>query len=60
MIKDFVPLADLEDLVFGGWDIFADNAYVAATRPASSTSTLEQLDDELGDQADAGRVRQGT
>ena len=25
MIKDFVPLAGLNDLVFGGWDIFEDN-----------------------------------
>jgi myo-inositol-1-phosphate synthase len=30
MIKDFVPLAGLNDLVFGGWDIFEDNAYQAA------------------------------
>jgi len=30
MIKDFVPLAGLNDLVFGGWDIFEDNAYEAA------------------------------
>ena len=30
MIKDFVPLAGLDDLVFGGWDIFEDNAYEAA------------------------------
>ena len=29
-IKDFVPLAPLESLVFGGWDIFEDNAYEAA------------------------------
>jgi myo-inositol-1-phosphate synthase len=29
-IKDFVPLAELDDLVFGGWDIFEDNAYEAA------------------------------
>ncbi len=25
-IKDFVPLADLDDLVFGGWDIYEANA----------------------------------
>ncbi len=25
-IKDFVPLAHLQDLVIGGWDIFEDNA----------------------------------
>jgi len=30
LIKDFVPLADLDDLVFTGWDIFADNVYEAA------------------------------
>jgi myo-inositol-1-phosphate synthase len=29
-IKDFVPLAGLEDLVFGGWDAFPDDAYEAA------------------------------
>ena len=31
-IKDFVPLADLKDVVFGGWDLFKDNAYVAAKK----------------------------
>jgi myo-inositol-1-phosphate synthase len=31
MIKDFVPLAKLEDLVFGGWDIFEDTAFESAT-----------------------------
>jgi myo-inositol-1-phosphate synthase len=30
LIKDFVPLARLEDLVFGAWDIFEDSAYEAA------------------------------
>jgi len=30
-IKDFVPLAELDDIVFGGWDIFKDNAYQAAS-----------------------------
>jgi myo-inositol-1-phosphate synthase len=30
LIQKFVPLAGLEDLVFGGWDIFKDNAYEAA------------------------------
>ena len=29
-IKDFVPLADLGDLVFGGWDVFPANGYQAA------------------------------
>ncbi len=31
-IKKFVPLADLDDLVFGGWDIFKDDAYQAAAK----------------------------
>jgi myo-inositol-1-phosphate synthase len=31
-IKDFVRLAALDDLVFGGWDVFPDNAYQAATK----------------------------
>ncbi len=29
-INDFAPLAQLDDLVFGGWDLFPDNAYEAA------------------------------
>ncbi|MBI51926.1 MAG: inositol-3-phosphate synthase [Chloroflexi bacterium] len=32
LIKDFVPLADLNDIVFGGWDPIDDNAYEAAVR----------------------------
>src|SRR3990167_1923284 len=31
-VKDFVPLAKLEDLVFGAWDIFSDNAKDAAKK----------------------------
>ena len=30
LIKDFVPLADLKDMVFGAWDIFPESAYEAA------------------------------
>ena len=30
LIKDIVPLTKLEDIVFGGWDIFPENAYEAA------------------------------
>ena len=29
-IKDFVPLASLNDIVFGGWDVYEDNVYEAA------------------------------
>ena len=31
-IKDFVPLAHLDDLVFTGWDIFSDDMYTAACK----------------------------
>jgi myo-inositol-1-phosphate synthase len=31
-IKEYVSLAKLDDIVFGGWDIFPDNAYQAAMR----------------------------
>ena len=30
-IRDFVPLAELDDLVFGGWDVYADNVFEAAS-----------------------------
>ena len=33
-INEFVPLAGIGQLVFGGWDIFEDNAYEAATNAA--------------------------
>ncbi|HDR05212.1 MAG TPA: inositol-3-phosphate synthase [Candidatus Marinimicrobia bacterium] len=32
LVKEFVPLAELSDLVFGTWDLFEDNAYVAAKK----------------------------
>lgn len=32
LVKDFVPLAKLEDLAFGAWDVFPDNAYEAARK----------------------------
>jgi myo-inositol-1-phosphate synthase len=44
MIKDFVPLAKLDDLVFGGWDIFEDTAYESALNAGVLEKTqLEQL-----------------
>jgi len=30
-IKDFVPLAHLNDIVFGGWDVYEDNVFEAAS-----------------------------
>ena len=32
LIRNFVPLADLDDIVFGGWDIFPDSVYDAAVK----------------------------
>ena len=32
LIKDFVPLAGLDQLVFGGWDFYTDDMFVAATK----------------------------
>ena len=31
-VKDFVPLAGLNDIVFGGWDVYSDNVYEAAMK----------------------------
>ncbi len=48
LIKDYVPLAGLGDLVFGGWDVFPDDAYVAAKRAGVlEPHLLEQIGDEL-------------
>src|SRR5512139_1561587 len=47
-IKDYVSLAKLDDIVFGGWDIFPDNAYQAAVRAGVlDTRLLDQLKPEL-------------
>ena len=32
LIKDFAPLAGLDDLEFGGWDPYSDGAYTAAMK----------------------------
>ena len=48
LINDYVPLAQLDDLAFGGWDVFADDAYVAASRAGVLDGhMLEQLGEEL-------------
>jgi myo-inositol-1-phosphate synthase len=47
-IKDFVPLAGLNDLVFGTWDIFEENGYEAAQHAGVlETSLLSQLKEPL-------------
>src|SRR6185503_7408524 len=48
LIRDFVPLAELNDIVFGGWDIFDDNCYEAAKHAGVlEEKLLEQVKDEL-------------
>ena len=47
-IKDFVPLASLDDLVFGSWDIFQENCYEAArTAGVLEPALLDQVRPEL-------------
>ena len=47
-VKDVVPLTDLDDLVFGGWDIFEEDCYGAAcTAGVLDASLLAQVRPEL-------------
>jgi myo-inositol-1-phosphate synthase len=47
-IKEIVPLAELDQIVFGGWDIFEENSYEAArTAGVLETSLLDQVKPEL-------------
>jgi len=47
-IQDFVPLARMEDIVVGGWDIFPDNAYESAVKAGVlETPLLDQLKEPL-------------
>ena len=47
-IKDFVPLAPLESLEFGAWDLFPDDAYTAARKAGVlSREHLESVKDFL-------------
>src|SRR5215510_5637021 len=47
-IKDFVPLAKMDDLVVGCWDIFEDNAYEAAVKAGVlEMPMLEQLKEPM-------------
>src|SRR5579862_8687816 len=43
-VKEFVPLASLDDMVFTGWDIFEDDMYAAAGKAGVlDRSLLEQV-----------------
>ena len=48
LIRDLVPLASLDDIVFGGWDIFEDNCYEAAcTAGVLERSLLDRIKPQL-------------
>ena len=48
LIKDLLPLYNLQDLVFGGWDIFDENLYESAvTAGVLEQTLLDRLKDEL-------------
>ncbi len=47
LVKNFVPLTDLNDIVFGGWDIFEDSVYEAAVN--AGVLEKELLDQLKGD-----------
>src|SRR6476646_6673810 len=47
-IKEFLPLADINDLVFGAWDIFEDDAYESALHAGVlERDLLKQVGSEL-------------
>ncbi len=47
-INEFVPLARLDDIVFGGWDIFEEDCYAAAcTAGVLERSLLDSIRPEL-------------
>jgi len=47
-IHDFVPLASLDDVAFGGWDIFDENCYEAAkTAGVLDAALLDKIKPEL-------------
>ncbi len=48
LIKDLVPLADISNLVFGGWDIYEDNCYESAVNAGVLESDLlDQVKSEM-------------
>jgi myo-inositol-1-phosphate synthase len=48
LIKDFVPLAGLSELVFGGWDLFPDSMYEASLKAGVlEKSSIEAVKKEL-------------
>ncbi len=58
-ISEFVPLAKLDDIVFGGWDVFPDDAYQAAAKAgvleSKDLDKVEEIPEDY--QAHEGRFR---
>ena len=47
-VNEFLPLAGLDDLVFGGWDIFPENTYESAVHAGVlEKSLLDSIRDEM-------------
>ncbi len=48
LIKEFVPLAELDNIAFGGWDVYSDNVYQAAVNAkVLEPGLLESIKPEL-------------
>ncbi|MBX7149186.1 inositol-3-phosphate synthase [bacterium] len=48
LVKDFVPLASLNDIVYGAWDLFPDTGYEAASKAGViPKDLLDQIKDDL-------------
>jgi myo-inositol-1-phosphate synthase len=48
LIKEFVPLAEMDDIAFGGWDVFPEDAYEAAVHAdVLEKHHLDAVRDEL-------------
>lgn len=48
LVKEFVPLAHVDDLVYAAWDLFPDNGYEAALKAGViPCDLLDQMKDDL-------------
>ena len=54
LVRDFVPLASIDDLVFGAWDIFEEDAYEAALAALREDTQAWWADTLAGDPDELG------
>jgi myo-inositol-1-phosphate synthase len=48
LVKNFIPLTELDDIVFGAWDLFDDNAYESAINAGVlDKNLLDQIKEDL-------------